>query len=479
MQQSKKIYTVGQVNGLVKTVLDEQLPGTLTVRGEISGWSRAGSGHCYFSLKEEGSLLDCAMWSSKAKRMKFEPENGMAVLATGHVDVYTARGRYQLYADKLEPEGTGALQLAYEQMVRKLRDEGLFDDKHKKALPRYPQRIGIVTSETGAAVHDITDSIHNRWPCVELYLYPTPVQGDGAARGIATAIGELNRRNRRLKLDLLIVGRGGGSLEDLWAFNEEVVARAIFASEIPIISAVGHEVDTTVADFVADARASTPTKAGVVAVPDMAEAMGLMSQFASRLSSTAAGRVALADERLHRVRASWVFRDPYSIISESAQRVDDLCAGLGDSMTDMVNGARRSLAEYFEQVGALEPHRLMGQKTIEVNELNSRCAAAMGRVLNACELRLGDLAGRSGPAMSKLTSKCEIQLTAGENRLAGLNPKAVLRRGYSITTNSRTGCVVKTLDDVELGDFLATELADQNVIESRATAKNADEGGSP
>jgi exodeoxyribonuclease VII large subunit len=253
MQSTKiRIYTVSQINTLIKVALEESLPSRLRVRGEISDWKHHTSGHCYFSLKDENAILPCVMWASRFASVKFG-------------------GKYQLYVDKLEPEGVGALQLAFEQMYKRLKAEGLFEEKYKKPLPEYPMRVGILTSESGAAVHDIVDSVFNRWPCARLFLYPVPVQGEGAAEEIATAIRDINRRNEKLNLDVLIAGRGGGSLEDLWAFNEEVLARAIFDSAIPIISAVGHEVDTTVADLVADARASTPTKAGVTAVPDVRE----------------------------------------------------------------------------------------------------------------------------------------------------------------------------------------------------------------
>ncbi len=211
MQKTRKIYTVSQVNSLIKVALEERLPSRLIVRGEISDWKVHSSGHCYFSLKDESGILPCVMWASKFRNVKFSPEDGMAVLATGHIDVYTVGGKYQLYVDKFEPEGVGALQLAFEQMVKKLRAEGLFDDVHKKVLPVYPERIGILTSESGAAVHDIIDSIRNRWPCVKLFLYPVPVQGEGAAEKIAAALRDINRRNKELKLDVLIVGRGGGS----------------------------------------------------------------------------------------------------------------------------------------------------------------------------------------------------------------------------------------------------------------------------
>jgi exodeoxyribonuclease VII large subunit len=284
MKNRAKIYTVSQVNSLIKEILGNNLPGRLTITGEITDFKLHHSGHCYFSLKDENALLSCIMWKSNFSKVRFEPENGMAVLGTGFIDVYEPQGKYQFYVEKMEPAGVGALQLAFEQMVRRLEAQGLFDDKYKKALPPYPERIGILTSESGAAVGDIRNSIHSRWPCVKLFLYPVPVQGEGAAEKIAAGLRDINRRNKKLKLDILIVGRGGGSMEDLWAFNEEVLARAIFDSKIPIISAVGHEVDTTIADLVADARASTPTKAGIVAVPDMQEVLGQLTSMERRLA---------------------------------------------------------------------------------------------------------------------------------------------------------------------------------------------------
>ena len=296
MQNRTKIYTVSQVNSLIKEILENNLPGRLTITGEITNWSIAGSGHAYFSLKDENALLPCAMWKGRLVRVKFMPKNGVAVLATGCIDVYSPHGKYQFIVDKLEPAGVGALQLKREQIFRHLKAEGLFEEKYKKPLPKFPTRIGIITSESGAAVEDIKDSIWNRWLCAKLFLYPVPVQGEGAAQKIAAGLRDVNKRNKELKLDVLIVGRGGGSLEDLWAFNEEVVARAIFDSKIPVISAVGHEIDTTIADLVADARASTPTKAGVVAVPDMQEVLGQLAHFEKSLGSKAKAKVELCEK---------------------------------------------------------------------------------------------------------------------------------------------------------------------------------------
>jgi len=389
------------------------------------------------------------MWASKFRNVKFSPEDGMAVLATGHIDVYTVGGKYQLYVDKLEPEGVGALQLAFEQMVKKLQAEGLFDDVHKKPIPTYPDRIGILTSESGAAVHDIIDSIRHRWPCVKLLFYPVPVQGEGAAEKIAAALRDINRRNKKLKLNVLIVGRGGGSLEDLWAFNEEVLARAIFGSKIPVISAVGHEVDVTVADFVADARASTPTKAGVVAVPDMQEVLGQLISIEHRLTGQTKAKVKLAQQNLQTILASWVFRNPLSIVFTAEERLDELDMRMIEATKVLLAEAREKLAASYQQIIRIEPHRLLKNKTVELNNWQNRVNVGISAIV-------GD---------------CRLQLTAKANRLAGLNPKSVLHRGYSITTNKKTGLLVKNIEDVRIGDYLMTELADQNLIESKVTKK--------
>lgn len=426
MQKTKKIYTVSEINSLIKGVLESNLPSRLTITGEITDFKVHHSGHCYFSLKDENSLLPCVMWRSNFKKVKFQPENGLAALATGYVDVYVPGGKYQLYVDRLDPAGVGALQLAFEQMVKKLRAQGLFDEKYKKTLPPYPDRIAILTSESGAAIADIQNSIHNRWPCAKLFLYPVPVQGDEAAEKIAAAVTDVNRRNNKLKIDILIVGRGGGSLEDLWAFNEEVLARAIFDSKIPVISAVGHEVDTTIADFVADARASTPTKAGVVAVPDMHEVLK---------------QLAYLQERAHSKLEA--------LLHNSEQQSDELLIRLAGSVRQLLADARARLYTMDGQIRKIEPHRLLRNKMLDLNNLSNRAKAAVKDIVD----------------------KARLRLTAETSLLVGLNPKSVLQRGYSITTNKKTGRLVKRLQDVQIKDYLITELADENFIESKVTKK--------
>jgi exodeoxyribonuclease VII large subunit len=426
MVNKSKIYTVSQVNTLIKTVLENNLPGWLTVRAEITDWRQHHSGHRYFSLKDEGSTLPCAMWKSSFQKVKFKPENGLEVLASGYIDVYVPYGKYTFIVEELEPAGVGALQLAFEQMVRRLEAQGLFDEAHKKPIPPYPQRIGILTSESGAAIEDIKDSIWNRWPCVKLFLYPVPVQGEGAAVEIANGLRDINRRNKKLKLDILIVGRGGGSMEDLWAFNEEVLARAIFDSKIPVISAVGHEVDTTIADLVADARASTPTKAGVEAVPDMRQVL----------------------EDLENKKES-LNRNIILCVQYRGQQLDDAFTKLVKVTKELLAEGKDKLHRFYEQIIKIEPHRLLGKETIELNDLKNRAGAAVKAIIN----------------------KCRMQFEAQKNRLLALSPKSVLQRGYSITTNKRSGLLVKNLADVQIADYIITELADENLIESKVTKR--------
>ncbi len=407
-------------------------------------------------------------------------------------------------------------QLAFEQMVKRLQIQGLFDEVHKKALPAYPQRIGILTSESGAAVEDIKDSIWNRWPCVRLFLYPVPVQGEGAAEKIAAALRDVNKRNKELKLDILIVGRGGGSMEDLWAFNEEILARAIFDSKIPVISAVGHEIDTTIADLVADARASTPTKAGVTAVPDMQEVLGQLVYFEKRLDSTVRTELRLCRESLQTLLASSVFRNPLLPVRDREQQLDDLRTAITDSIRGLLAQALRKLTESHEQVRKIEPYRLLRGNIVSLQTLEHRVEMAMQSILNKAtqsfndkaaslknaiagllantrqrlqfnreeiarirpegilrkkSLELSSVTAKASAAMKAVVGRLQMQVIARENKLAGLNPKSVLQRGYSITTNKKTGLLVRNLEDVQIADYIITELAQENLIESKVTKK--------
>jgi exodeoxyribonuclease VII large subunit len=449
LNNNNKIYTVSQINSLIKGVLENNLPGRLTIRGEITDFRPHQSGHRYFSLKDKVSKIPCVMWKSNLRTLKGEPENGQEVLGMGFIEVYVPHGKYQFIVDRLVPAGLGDLQMAFEQMVERLGTQGLFDQGHKKALPTYPERIGILTSESGAAVGDIKNSIHNRWSCAKLFLYPVPVQGEGAAAKIGAAIDEVNRQNKKLKLDILIVGRGGGSREDLWTFNEEVLARAIFNSAIPVISAVGHEYDTTIADLVADARASTPTKAGVIAVPDMQEILENLAGIKSRLEGKIEAILELARQNLKTVLASSIFKRPMLCVRNREQQLDEFLGLLSGLIKQVQADKHAQLHESYKLIVSIEPHRILSKKTVGLNNLQNRARAGIKAVIN----------------------RHQIRLTAQMNRLAGLDPKSVLQRGYSITTNKKTGKVVAKSDDIEIGDMMVTELAEKNLIESEVKIK--------
>ncbi len=317
---NQQIYSVSQLTREVKNLLETSFP-RLWVEGEISNVKRHTSGHLYFTLKDEDSQIRCAMWRFRASSLLFEPQDGMQVIVEADLQVYERGGNYQLIIQQMQPAGIGSLQMAFEQLKRKLHGEGLFEQSHKKPIPRYPDKIGVITSPTGAAIRDIVSVINRRFPGVELRLYPVRVQGDGAAEEIARAIKDFNQLG---EVDVLIVGRGGGSLEDLWAFNEELVARAIFDSKIPIISAVGHEVDFSIADFVADSRAPTPSAAGEMVVRNRAEVKGELSYYMDRFQRTLLNRLNSERTRLENLRKSYAFRKPLDIVYQKIQRLDEL-----------------------------------------------------------------------------------------------------------------------------------------------------------
>ena len=319
MEEAQQIIgTVSRVNNYIKRLLDSKsVLSNLWVKGEISNYKRHSSGHIYLTLKDETSVLKAVMFRSAAAGLTFEPSDGMKVLSRGRVSVYEAGGSYQLYIEEMIPDGVGALYLEFERLKKQLAAEGLFDDRYKKPIPRYPERIGVVTAPTGAAVRDIINVATRRYPLAEIVIYPALVQGVGAKESIVSAIEYFNLKKC---VDTLIVGRGGGSIEDLWAFNEECVARAIFASEIPVISAVGHETDFTIADYVADLRAPTPSAAAEISVPSAAELARLLDVCRARLHSAAGARIDNLRLRIKRLEP----RSPEDMINELRQRLDML-----------------------------------------------------------------------------------------------------------------------------------------------------------
>ncbi|MFW6118706.1 MAG: exodeoxyribonuclease VII large subunit [Planctomycetota bacterium] len=348
------VFTVSEITAQVKETLESRFP-DLYVAGEISQFTRAASGHVYLTLKDEDAVLRAVIWRGTARSLKFDLKEGLEVVARGGIDVYPPRGSYQLIVSWMEPRGMGALQLAYRQLLEKLEKEGLFREEHKKPLPPYPRGIGVVTSPTGAAVRDIINVITRRYPPARIYLYPCRVQGDAAAPEIAAAIERLNEECP--DLDLLIVGRGGGSLEDLWAFNEEIVARAIFRSRLPIVSAVGHEVDFTIADFVADVRAATPTEAGEIVVPDRRELAAGLRQLRDRMGMALQNMVERRRRRLEDLVSRPVFLRPRAAIAEKAQRADDLFARMDTAMhhrLEMLKEATRGTTSRLEALSPLK-----------------------------------------------------------------------------------------------------------------------------
>lgn len=352
----RQALTVSELTARVKSTIEANFS-DVSVVGEISRFTVASSGHVYLTLKDENAVLKGIIWSSRARSLRFELEEGLEVVARGNLDVYPPRGSYQLIIREIEPRGVGALQLAFRRLVERLREEGLFRPEHKKPLPEFPARIGVITSPTGAAVRDIVRVISRRWPPAEIYLLPRRVQGEGAAEEIAAAIRLLNLR--RQDLDLMIVGRGGGSLEDLWAFNEEVVARAIFDSEIPVVSAVGHEVDVSVSDFVADLRVATPSAAGEHVVPEMRDVLSGVEHLKSRLAGALRTTARHARQRLESLRRSHVLRHPEVLLQERAQRADELWEAMRSGFAHRLELMRERTEAVAGRLEALSPLKVM------------------------------------------------------------------------------------------------------------------------
>ena len=349
MEEERVIGTVSRVNNYIKRLLDSKpVLNNIWVKGEISNYKRHSSGHIYLTLKDEGSVLKAVMFRAAASSLDFEPADGTMVVAHGKISVYEAGGTYQLYIEDMTLDGIGDLYREFEKLKAKLSEEGLFDEKFKKPIPQFPKTIGVVTAPTGAAVRDIINVITRRYPMVEILIYPTLVQGVGAKESIVSAIEYFNATK---SCDTLIVGRGGGSIEDLWAFNEECVARAIFASEIPIISAVGHETDFTIADFVADFRAPTPSAAAEVSVPASDELYRLLNIYQVRMNKS----VNLRIDGYRRMLSRLTPRNPQDKINELSQKLDMRIQTLEQIYKLNINEKKRKIAESCAKLDALSP----------------------------------------------------------------------------------------------------------------------------
>ena len=353
------VFGVAEVNQLVKQLLDgEPMLQNIYVRGELSNYKMYPSGHHYFTLKDADGALRCVMFRGQASRLRFRPENGMQVIARGRITVFPRDGAYQLYCDALTPEGAGDLAVAFEQLKAKLHAEGLFDPAHKKPLPRYPQRIAVVTSAAGAAVHDMIRILRRRYPIAKVILLPVRVQGAEAPPEIAGAI----RYADRWKIgDVIITGRGGGSMEDLWAFNDERVARAIYDCETPIISAVGHEPDVTISDFVADARASTPSNAAEIAVPDQMELLRWLRGAGDRMVQCETGRLETARQRLDNLASKRVMRDQLAYVQDKRMELAHLQQRLGDLSGALLSRRRQRFSALAAALDAMSPLKVLGR----------------------------------------------------------------------------------------------------------------------
>ncbi len=436
----REVYTISELNEAARGVLEQGL-GRVWVEGEISNIARPASGHVYFSLKDRAAQIRCAMFRSRGGTLNFKPENGLSVLAHGRVSLYAPRGDYQLIVDTLEAAGDGLLRLRFEQLKRRLFEQGLFDEERKRPLPAWPRCIGVVTSASGAAVRDIVTVLRRRCPSIPVIVYPCAVQGEQAAGEIVAAI---ETANRRAECDVLIVGRGGGSLEDLWSFNEERVARAIVASAIPLVSAVGHEIDITIADLVADLRAATPSAAAELVSPDAAAAGRRVSMLAQRLHTHARHAINSRVRELRQLRQRLI--SPQRRLESNFQRVDELTQRLAQS-------TRLQLRLKGGQVQALAA-RLSARSPLAMLNL-------MRRDLHHHRARLND-------AVRRQLTRHSQALARFEGVLRAVGPVATLERGYAIVTD-QAGRVIRRSSELRPGDSIDTRLASGR-IRSEVTA---------
>jgi exodeoxyribonuclease VII large subunit len=426
----KTILTVTRLTALLRGVLEENFE-QVWVQGEVSNLSVPSSGHMYFTLKDAGAQLRCVMFKSSAKNLKFRLTDGMAMITRGRISLYDQRGEYQLICEYVEPAGVGALQMAFIQMKEKLAKEGLFDAAHKKAMPRFPRRVGIITSATGAAIHDILNVLKRRFASLEVLIYPVRVQGEGSAQEISRAIDEMNRM---AEVDVLITGRGGGSLEDLWAFNEEVVARAVYRSKIPVISAVGHETDWSICDFTADLRAPTPSAAAEMVITSADELRGQIEALSHRLRLVIRNRLASLDSRLESLKR--LLQDPRTMLGHLAQRMDDLTGRLDMALFNSVRHRREGFSHFCGALNYLNPTSRIENLRQQTCLFSAQMERSLMQRLEALKQEFGDNAAR----------------------LEVLSPLKTLARGYAIATRIDNGRVITDANELCAGERLLLTL---------------------
>jgi exodeoxyribonuclease VII large subunit len=433
----RKVWTVSQLTARIRELLTAAFS-SIWVEGEVSNFQEAQSGHLYFTLKDDSSQVKCVCFRNAAMRLKFRPEDGLKARVRGSISVYEPRGEYQIYVEHIEPVGVGELQLAFEQLKKKLGEEGFFDVARKKPLPMLPRRIGVITSRSGAALRDILRILRRRFPNVRVLIYPVRVQGDGAAGEIAAALKFFTARNAA---DVLILARGGGSLEDLWAFNEEKVARAIAASHIPVISAVGHETDFTIADFVADVRASTPSAAAEIVVQTREAFDNHIRQLVQSLGERTQYMILGQRNRLHELFAHRAWRRPEEIVRQYRQRTDEFSLRLGEALRVRLDRLRKRFIDARARVASFD--------------LRTRLKAMRSRI----DQRNVELTRRVERLLVVKRQRFERLLLQLEER----SPLRVLDRGYAIVYDS-AGRVVRAADQVAAGDEVSVRLARGRLI---------------
>ena len=422
-----KYYSITALNRAIKNMFDSKPElNRVYIKGEISNFKHHTRGHLYFTLKDENSRIAAVMFASSASKMNFEPEDGMKVLVCGRVTVYEATGGYQIYVEQMDLDGIGNLYLEYEKLKKKLEQEGLFEPFHKRSIPRYPKRIGIITAPTGAAIRDILSTIKRRYPICETILFPALVQGTGAKESIVEQL----TRAQEFDLDVIICGRGGGSIEDLWAFNEEIVARAIYDSKIPVISAVGHEIDFTIADFVADLRAPTPTGAAEMAVPNLTDLRTLISQYEIRLNENIKGIINYNTKRLQSIKDAYVLKNPLALYEVKEQKLDTYIDRLNTIINTMLNDYRVRLDNIKSSYVLKNP--------LATYEVKKERILSLEKMLNKIVMSKIDVSKH----------KYEVMI----NKLELLNPLNILSKGYSLVTLDDN--VVKSTKDLKVDDTI-------------------------
>lgn len=432
----REVYSVSRLNLEVRTLLEGHFP-LLWVEGEVSNLARPSSGHLYFALKDEQAQVRCVMFRLRNRNLGFIPDNGMQVLVRARVSLYEGRGEFQLIVEDMEQAGDGALRRAFELLKQRLAAQGLFDAAHKRPLPRLPRRIGVITSPTGAAIRDILTTLRRRFPAIPVLIYPVPVQGAGAADMIARAI---RLASERADCDVLIVARGGGSLEDLWAFNEEAVARAVYDSAIPIVAGIGHETDITIADFTADQRAATPTAAAELVSPDATEWIQQFVRYQRRLATLMQTQIKYHHQALHGLAQR--VQHPRQLLFRQAQRLDELEQRLQHARRVFYRHAASRLAELKAHLQRHSPMQRLIQAHLACDHLSQRLRASL----------------------SLLVERRRGQLTSVTRALDAVSPLATLGRGYAIIKRQPDGRLVRTAKDVAVGDHIEARLAQGSLL---------------